>query len=55
MRVNLRGEEAELALDVLVDVVLVAGKAPHPTAKLRLDGLVHPHLLGSAQQTEGAT
>lgn len=46
---NLRGKKAELALNVLVDVVLLAGKAPHPAPKLRLDGLVHAHLLGSPQ------
>lgn len=46
---DLRGEEAQLTLDVLIDVVLLAGKAPHPAAKLWLDGLVHAHLLGSSQ------
>lgn len=46
---NLWGEEAELALYVLVDVVLLAGEAPHPAAKLGLDGLVHAHLLGPPQ------
>lgn len=46
---NLGGEKAELALYVLVDVVFLAGKAPHPAAKLRFDGLVHAHLLCSPQ------
>lgn len=50
---DLWGEEAELALNVLVDVVLLAGEATHAAAKLRLDGLVHAHLLGSSQQAEG--
>lgn len=53
MRAYLRGEEAELALYILIDVVFLAGKAPHAAAKLRFDSLVHAHLLGSAQQTEG--
>lgn len=47
--VDLRGEEAQLALDVLVDVVLLTGKASHPAAELRLDSLVHAHLLGPTQ------
>lgn len=46
---DLRSKEAQLALDVLVDVVLLTGKAAHPTAKLWLDGLVHAHLLGPSQ------
>lgn len=46
---NLRGEKAELALYVLVDVVLLTGKAPHPATKLWFDGLVYAHLLGSPQ------
>lgn len=46
---DLRGKEAQLALNVLVDVVLLTGKASHPAAKLWLDSLVHAHLLGPSQ------
>lgn len=50
---NLWGKEAQLALYVLVDVVLLTGEAAHPAAKLWFDSLVHAHLLCSAQQAEG--
>lgn len=46
---HLRGKKAELALNVVIDVVFLTGKAPHPAAKLWLDGLVHAHLLCSPQ------
>lgn len=46
---NLRGKKAELALNVLIDVVLLTGKAPHATTKLWFNVLVHAHLLRSLQ------
>ena len=47
----LGGEEAELALDVLVDVVLLAGEPPTPPAVLGLYRLVHSHHLSPLQET----
>lgn len=46
---DLRGEKAQFALNVLVDVVLLAGEAPRSSAKLRLHRFPQSHLLGAAQ------
>lgn len=50
---DLRGEEAQLALDVLVDVVLLAGEAPRSSPELGLHRFPESHLLGASQQTAG--
>lgn len=46
---DLRGKKAQFALNVLVDVVLLAGEAPCSPTKLRLHGFPQSHLLGASQ------
>lgn len=46
---HLGGEEAQLALHVLVDEVLLAGEATGPPAKLRLHCFTQTQLVGPSE------